>query len=564
MSIIAGDAELIRNPGASSVVRERGAVCSTDNPIVTNTVLRVLREGGNAVDAAIAASFVQATVEPFMSNHAGSLTFLYYEAKTGTVHALDSHGTLPAGLALFQPVPALSGGAYSLAGAQPSGAIPGFMPGLKEIHARFATRDWASLVDEAIGWAEDGHPVSSFELQAYVESLQFIAYFAEGRALFMPGGFLPPVGTRARNPALAETLRALAREGPDYFTTGVWARHFVEKANTMGWEITLDHLTATAPRWGDPVRYRFRDYELVHLPLPQQVGVMSVLVLGIVEHVEGAAGPLDSADAVEVMAHALRLATQQCGYINDPHVFDVPLDTWLDPSFHRHLASLIVRSRTKVDLTESIAKSWGPARLAAAGVPYQSAEPVKAPMGSCELAIVDAAGNWVQMMHTLQSGGIPAQVVDGVPMLGSHATPGSLGSDMISTWLVPGCRMRSAIGNTIALKNGQPAFSLGTPGAPHITIPQVLANILARGMHYVAAAEAPRMRPLADDYSLTIESRLSAETKRQLTARGIRLNSAYEHDWHMGSFQIAWREDSGRLGASADPRRCGVAGGLDT
>ena len=71
------------------------------------------------------------------------------------------------------------------------------------------------------------------------------------------------------------------------------------------------------------------------------------------------------------------------------------------------------------------------------------------------------------------------------------------------------------------------------------------------------------MRGLADDYSLTIESRLSDETKRQLTARGIRLNSAYEHDWHMGSFQIAWREDSGRLGASADPRRCGVAGGLD-
>lgn len=551
----------IRNPGASSVVRERRAVCSTDNPIVTETVLKILGEGGNAVDAAIAACIVQATVEPFMTNLAGTLTFLYFEASTGRLHALDSQGTIPPGLPLFQPVPVLSGGFYSQPGFQPSGAIPGFMPGLKAIFDRFGSRPWSTLVDDAIGWAEDGHIVSSFEHQVYVETLPFVAYFPEGQDFYMPGGFLPPAGSRFGNAQLARTLRALAAVGPDYLISGGWAQRFVEKANAMGWEIEPRHLEVI-PQWREPLRYAHGAYELVHLPLPQITGIVSALVLGIVANVERANGPLDDATAVRTMALALRLALQQCGFLNDPQHFEVPTGVWLDPSFHQHLAALIARSVATSDMTDHIAKTWGPSRLAAAGVPHQRAEAAKQPAGSCELAIVDADGNWVQMMNTLQSGGIPGMVVDGVPMVGSHATPGSLTS-WIDTWLVPGAKMRSAIGNTIALRDGVPAFSLGTPGVPHITVPQVLTNIIERNMDYVSAAVAPRMLPLGDDYALTVENRLSVQTKRDLTARGIRLNSSYVYDWHMGSFQIAWRERSGRFGASADPRRCGTADGLN-
>ena len=551
---------VIRDPGSSSVVRGQSAVCSTDNTIVTDTVLRVLREGGNAFDAAVAACIVQATVEPFMTTHAGTVTFLGYEAATGALHALDSQGTIPAGLPLFQPVPPLAGGIYSQPGFQPSGAIPGFMPGLKAIYERFCTKPWAWLVDEAIGWAEDGHLVSSFEHQMYVETMPFSAYFPEGQEFFMPGGFIPPVGSRFRSLPLAQTLRALAAEGPDCFIDGTWARHLVEKANAMDWPIALEHL-AVAPRWTEPLRYRHRGYELVHLPLPQATGLISMLVLGVISNVEDAAGPLDTPAAVRAMSHALRLALQQSGYVNDPQHFETPLDTWLDPAFHRHLASLVARSMPRVDLTDHVAKTWGPARLTAAGVPYTRAQAVAQPAGSCELAIVDDRGNWVQMMNTLQSGGIPGMVVDGVHMVGSHATPGSLSSWM-NTWLTPGHKMRSVIGNTIALRDGKPAFSLGTPGIPHVTVPQVLTNIIERGMDFAEAAEAPRMLPLGDDNALTVENRLSVETKRGLTARGLKLTSTYAYDYHMGSFQIAWREASGKLGAFADLRRCGVAGGL--
>ncbi len=555
------DAKLIRNPGATSFVREQKAVASTDNTIVSTAITRILAAGGNAADAAIAGCIVQATIEPFMTNHTGTVTFLYYDAKSGKLYGLDSHGTIPSDLAPFKPVPPLTSG-YSRPEMQPSGAIPAFMPGMKAIYEKFGSKPWDSLVEEAIYWAEEGHPVSSFEHLVNMYAFDFITYFPEGRALYMQDGFLPVVGSRFRNPELAKTLKALAKEGPDYFITGTWAKHFIEKANTLGWPITQEHMTATPPRWGEPVRYQHKGYEIAHLPLPQRQGVFCAVALGIIENIPGGDGPADSAEAIWAMAHALRLAAQICGFVNDPEIFDVPAATLLDPALHAQLAKLVAQSQPKVDLTKHVELTWGRTKMAAAGLPLGKEPPAKQPSGSCELAIVDANGNWVQMMNTLQSGGIPGQVVDGVPMVGSHATTGNL-SSAIDTWLAPGAKMRSVIGNTIVFKDGRPVFSLGSPGNVHCTVPQVLANVIDRGMDFVEAVEAPRMLPLGEDYSLTIETRLSDATLQALTALGIRLQSEVSYDFHMGSFQVAWREKSGKLGACADLRRCGYAAGIE-
>jgi len=554
------DVSLIRNQGTTSVVRNQRAVCSSDNAAVTNAMLRVLRNGGNAIDAAITGCMMQATVEPFMTNHAGMVTALVYEAKTGTVHALDSQGTMPHDLAAFKPILGINSG-FAMPGSEPSACIPGFMPGLKELYERFGSKPWESLIEESIYWADEGHYVSTFEHTATIFGWEFYTYFPEGRAFFAPDGFPHPVGSRFKNPELAQTLRRLAAEGPDYFTTGEWAQHFIERANAMGWDIEARHMTEVPPRWSDPVRYAHGGYDVVQLPLPQRQGVFCALVLGMLDFVDGSYGAPASAEAVYAMAHALRIAAQQCGFVNDPLIFETPLDVWLDRSFHAHLGSIVNRSRPKVDLSDHVQKTWGPAKLAAAGVPFTRAEKTKQPSGSCELAVVDADGNWVQMMNTLQSGGIPGQVVDGVPMVGSHATLGNMAS-AIDTWLAPGARMRCVIGNTIVMRDGRPVFSLGSPGNVYCTVPQVLVNAIDRKMDFVKAVEAPRMLPLDDDYSLTMEARLPEESRKKLTALGIRLQSENEHDFHMGSFQVAWRESDGSLSACADPRRVGVAGGL--
>src|SRR2546425_10089903 len=123
------------------------------------------------------------------------------------------------------------------------------------------------------------------------------------------------------------------------------------------------------------------------------------------------------------------------------------------------------------------------------------------------------------MMNTLQSGGIPGEVIEGVPMTGgnAHATL----SAEIAGWFAGGGRMRSVIGNTIVLKDGRPWLSLGTPGHVNCTIPQVLSNVLDHGMDPYAAEDAPRMFPLADDYSVAVESRLPASVIKGLASMGV-------------------------------------------
>ncbi len=552
------------HPGPKPVISGKEAACSTDNAIVTNTVLNVMKNGGAAVDAAVAGCMVQAAVEPFMTNHTGTVTFLYWEAATGKSYQLDSTGTFPEGLPPFKPVPRMPSG---YAAMPPSAVIPGFMPGLKAIHERFGTRPWAELCEDAIYWAETGNHVSTFEFYVNAFGKEFVTFFPEGRKFYMPHGHLRPVGERFPKPDMAKTLRKVAQEGPDYMISGQWAEKFVQKANDMGWQITLDHMTkATPPRWIEPLKFKHHQFQVMSLAPPQQQGVFCALVLGVLSHLGIQDLQPGSADHVYYMAHALRWAQQQCAYLNDPQVVGVPLDELLDPQYHRFAANIIRGARPKVDLTQHVKLTASPAGLGgftgAAGKPTGGNSHQDQPSGSCELAIVDQDGNWVQMMNTLQSGGIPGMVIDGVPMVGSHAQFNLPGLYMDQK-MAPGARMRTVMGNTIVLKDGKPFISLGSPGNVHCTVPQVLTNLLDFEMAPYDAVSAPRQLPLAEDVSITIEDRVSPKALKDLAALGIKVRATPSYDMHMGSFQMCWRDpDDGLLGACADPRRCGVADGF--
>jgi len=556
-------ADPVYNPGVKPVVSGKQAACSTDNAIVTNTVLNVMKKGGTAVDAAVAGCMVQAAVEPFMTNHTGTVTFLYWEAATGKSYQLDSTGTFPEGLPPFKPVPQMPSG-YSV--MPPSAVIPGFMPGLKAIHERFATRPWTELCEDAIYWAETGNHVSSFEFYVNAFGKEFVTYFPEGRKFYMPHGHMLSVGERFAKPDMAATLKKVAREGPDYMISGQWAEKFVKKANDMGWKITMDHMTgATPPRWIEPLKFKHHEYEVTGLALPQQQGVFCALVLGVLSHLGIRDIAPGSADHIYYMAHAMRWAQQQCGYLNDPEVVGVPLDELLDPQYHRFAANIISGVRPKVDLTQHVKLTAAPGGMGGftgvGGEPTGGNSHQDQPSGSCELAIVDKDGNWVQMMNTLQSGGIPGMVIDGIPMIGSHATFNIPASPMDQK-LTPGARMRTVMGNTIVFKEGKPFISMGTPGNVHCTMPQVLTNVLDFKMSPYDAASMPRLLPLAEDMSITIEDRLSSKTLKDLASLGIKVRATPPYDMHMGSFQICWRDGKDNLlSTCADPRRCGVADG---
>ena len=551
----------VRNPGPKTPVTNVKAAVSTDNAIVTETILRVLREGGNAVDAAIAGCMVQAAVEPFMTNHTGTVTFLYYEAATGKTYQLDSTGTFPADLPPFRPIPAMAGSGY--AAYPPSAVIPGFMPGLKEMHAKFASKPWASLCEDAIRWSEEGHPVSTFEVQVNEFGQAFYNYFPDGRRFFAPQGHLVKVGDLFVNKPLAETLRKVAAEGPDHMITGAWADAFIARGNAMGWKIEKRHMTATPPRWMEPLRFKHHDYEVLSLAPPQNQGLRIAITLGILRHLGIRNVAPGSAEHYYFMGHALRHAIYHAGFSGDP-VAVAPYDTdaLLDEGFYAHAARLIRGTMPKVDLTQHVRMTGGPGS-ALGGPPSTGAGNIveKQPSGSCELSIVDAKGNWVQMMNTLQSGGIPGTVVGGVPMVGSHCSFNQPETGMMQL-LAPNARMRTVMGNTIVLKNNRPVLSLGSPGNVHCTVPQVLTNVLDFGMAPYEAAAAPRLLPLTDGSELVIEDRLSDATSARLAAMGLRVRAVAAYDYHMGSFQMCFRDDAGRLGSVADPRRMGVADGL--
>jgi gamma-glutamyltranspeptidase/glutathione hydrolase len=391
-------------------------------------------------------------------------------------------------------------------------------------------------------------------------------FFPSMRELYAPHGFTPSVGETWKNPALAKTLRRLADEGPEYFTKGEWAKHFVDTAHKLGWQIKLEDLSSNPPRWGEPMRWEHKGYEILQLAPPERQGLFCNLVLGILKHLDVATlgHYTESADSLYYMAQAMRRAEFELGQLHDPEFFGVPLDVWTSDEYHAQLAKILRAARPKpgVDLTKHVELTSLKANLQAFG--WSTAGPderPKKPAGSCELTCVDEKGNWVQMMNTLQSGGIPGIVVDGVPMIGSHA-----GFDMaspIAGWLLPGSRMRSVIGNTIVLKDGKPMLSMGTPGNVHCTIPQMLSTVLDYGKDPYEAAGLPRMLPMRDDYTIEIESRIEERVLRDLVKLGAKLKPLPPYDFHMGSFQQAWRDQhTGLLNASSDPRRAGMAGGI--
>ncbi|HTO88293.1 MAG TPA: gamma-glutamyltransferase [Thermoanaerobaculia bacterium] len=546
-------------PGPKPAARGRRAVASSSHWVVTETMLAVMRAGGNAVDAGIAGCLVQPVVQPEMTNHTGTVTFLYWEAKSGKAYQLESSGTLVPGMAPFRPLPAVGG--LSTGPTPPCACVPGFMPGMKALHERFGSRKWSELCEPAVRWATEGVPVHTFQYGVLSDELPSNTYFPSGRDFFLPGGFTPAVGEVFRSAALAETMRRLQSEGPDDFISGQWARAFVAEGNRLGWQVKLEHLKEIPPRWIEPLRWRHRGYEVLQLAPPERVGVFSALVLGILGALDVASsGPASrSADTLYAMGSALRWAEFELGYLQDPEVFGCPVDLWLSAEHHRRIADVLRGTRPKTDMTEHVRALAGVPALAAAGLPTAAARQTAPVTGSCELSIVDPEGNWVQMMNTLQSGGIPGVVVEGVPMVGSHAVTDLSAS--IAGWFWGGGRLRLPIGNTIVLKNGKPWLSLGTPGNVHATIPQVLSNVLDHGMSPEEAIDAPRMLPLRDDYVLEVESRLPEAVVAGTAKLGVRVAPLPPYDWHMGSFQMSWRDEkTGEIVSFADPRRAGKAG----
>jgi gamma-glutamyltranspeptidase/glutathione hydrolase len=538
--------------GPKPMARGQRAMVSSSHPAVTEVMLKVLRDGGNAVDAAVAGSLVQPVYEPHQTNHAGTVVALIWDAETGRAHFVDASAELPEGVPLFRPNP------HSPASAA---CIPGFVPGLASMAERFGSKPWSYLAASAVKAAEEGPVINSWMYGYLHRTLPSITYFPSGREFFTPDGFLVPAGERWRVPKLAETLRRLADEGPEYFTKGGWARRMVEEGNRIGWGVTMKHMASYKPMWRDPLSFTYRDREIVGIPPPQRGALYMGLIYGILEEFDlrSMGHYTESAETLALMAWAMSRAHQEKGLMHDPQFYDVPVDVLLSKDYHRLIAGLWRGSRPKIDLTDFLRLTIGEAAMNAS---LPSSE--KQVHESCELSIVDEQGNWVQMMNTGNGGGVPGMVVDGVKCGGTTVLAQEVTGTGRFGWVVePGARTRHAIANTFVLDDGRPWLAIGSPGDCIFTVPQALLNVLEFEMDPYPAVDAPRFWPLGDDGTLEIESRIPGSVVADLARMGILVRPLGKYNWRMGSMQLVWRDrETGELGGVADPRRLGKANGF--
>jgi len=507
---------------------------STQLPIVTETALAVIRNGGNAVDAMITATFLQHVADYHQVGHWGTMSGLFYEAATGEYHVISGVATKPL--------------ASRCGKGDPSNvAIGGVVRAMDALAKRWGTLAWADYLAPAIALAEEGVPMTSFMYGINYNFMQSggeptLIGNADARAFFMPDGFLVPVGERWKMPALAAHLRKLAEEGADYMYTGEWAQRFVEAARKGGSCVAPEDLAEYQVEWQEPVRFQYGEHSMVGSAPPDTGGAFIGLSLNMLQHFDLASRPhySESAETLELMARVFGRAAEETRLgINDPLALQVPVDVWTSPAYGEMAAALVRQSHRQPGVSLAAPKADG------------SSKPET--MGSDHNVIVDDKGNWFSVLHTMH-GGAPGVFLDGVQAYGSSAR---------GLFEGPGRRLVLPITSIMVEKEGKPWLMLGSPGSPPQPVTQVLTNILDWGMNPVAAAAAPRFWAWrGNEARIDVESRISDEARKGIAESGLKLHDMGPYYWSTGSMQIIWRDaQTGRLHGATDPRRLGWAAG---
>ena len=498
-----------RPPAKVPVAVGTGGAVATVDPDATRVGLDVLRRGGNAVDAAVAAAATLGVTEPYSAGIGGGGFFVVYDAATRTVQTLDGRETAPAAMGSDAFVEA--GVAIPSAEAVTSGLSVG-VPGTPATwQAALDTWGTLSLGDALAGAtrvAERGFVVDRTFAEQTEANAERFADFTSTAALYLPRGSVPRVGSVLRNPDLARTYRLLARHGVDALYTGPLAQEIVatvqapplapgstrvvrpgllEPADLAAYEVV--------PR--DPTLVTYRGLDVYGMAPPSSGGSTVGEALNILESVD--LGALDETQALHRYVEAASLAfADRNRWVGDPAFVDVPLDELLSDGFAAERACLI-------DPEAALPKPVAP------GVPDGAYEPcppgddagTEAHEGTSttHLTTADRWGNVVAYTLTIESTGGNGMVVPGRGfLLNNELTDFSFtdtqdGAD--PNLPGPGKRPRSSMAPTIVLQDGRPLLALGSPGGSTIitTVLQTLVNRLDLGMPLDQAVAAPRATP---------------------------------------------------------------------
>jgi gamma-glutamyltranspeptidase/glutathione hydrolase len=531
---------------AGSAIAQRfgeGTVIS-DTELATKAGLEILKRGGNAVDAAVATAFALGVVDPASSGLGGGGFMVIYQTQEKKAHVLDFRETAPlaARKELYmkggQPVPALS-----LTGPL-AVAVPGQVAGLAEALKRFGSLPLATVMAPAIRYAIEGFPVSPHLHRAVERQLASIRKSPELARVFLAKDEAPREGDKIRQPELAETLKAVAEQGPQLFYQG-WIAEAIVEGLKKGGVLTLEDLKNYKPVWREPLLGSYRKRLVITMPPPSSGGIALVQMLNVLEGYQLSALSHNSATYLHLLAETMKHAfADRAQYLGDPDFVQIPTERLISKE---HAAW--VRARI------SSARTYGPRYYGlAAFKPEQG--------GTTHFSVLDRLGNAVACTLTIntqfgskvliaRTGIIMNNEMDDFSIDPSAPNVyGLVGAEANS--LQPRKRPLSSMTPTILLQDDRPVLIAGASGGPRIISAtlQAILNVVDFRLPLKKAIAAPRIHHQWMPNELVVEGKLRLSTRKLLEKRGHALK---ERD-SLGVVQ-AISAQRARIDAAADPRK---------
>jgi len=556
---------------ASSIVLDRtvtsakGVVVCVDH-LAARTGARVLAEGGNAIDAAVAVGFALAVTHPQAGNLGGG-GFMVIRLADGTTTAVDfrERAPLASTAGMFLEEDGTVDKEKRDLGFLSSG-VPGTVAGLELAHRRYGRHPWRRLLEPAVLLAADGFEIDADLAAAFEKHEEKLRRFdSTVSAYFGPGGEVPEAGGNLVQPALAETLRRIRDRGSAGFYRGPTAGELIRAIREGGGIMTLEDLASYRAMERQPVTGTFRGVTVVGMPLPSSGGTVLIELLNILSGFDLA--HMDAAARLHVTAEALRLVFRDRAlHLGDADMVDVPLERLLSAEHARALRAMIDRDRA----ADSLAL--------AEGVTINKAEKEEPEKNGGEgkkqtthFSVMDSEGNMVAATCTLeQTFGCKAvagstRVLLNNEMHDFNVRPGWTADDgAIGTapnLIAPGKRMLSSMCPVILLDEGAPRAVLGSPGGRTIisTVLLVLIDIVELGLTPEEAVAAARIHHQWFPDRLCVEKRLSEAIRKELERRGHTIKETeYQGDCHI----IVVDPVTGLMTGVADRRIDGFSAGV--
>jgi gamma-glutamyltranspeptidase/glutathione hydrolase len=528
-----------RSQGRSMVVT-RGGIVATESPLASQAGAMILAQGGNAIDAAVAANAVVGVVEPMMNGIGGDLFAIVYEAKTGKIYGLNASGWAPAKLSV-EFLRSKGNDKMPQRGID-SVTVPGAVDGWSKLLTRFGTKKFSEVLTPAIHYAKDGFPVPELAAEYWAGGEKKLRADPNAAATFLVNGNAPRLGEVFRNPDLAHSLELLAAGGRDAYYKGDIATSIVATSAKLGGAMTAEDLAEYSSEWVEPISTTYRGWTVYEIP-PNGQGIAALEMLNTMESFSFGQFQ-NAADLTHMMIEAKKLAyADMYRYVADQKFSRVPVAGMLSKDYAAQRAKLIDMTKANCDV--------GP------GEPEFSAKG-----DTMYLSVVDRDGNMVSLIQSNYSSFGSGVVADGTGfVLQNRGGLFSLDAKSPNVLAAHKRPLHTIIPGFMTHGDERVAFGIMGGFNQAQAHAQFVSNVVDRGMNIQAAMEAPRFTKYSfAGCDVMLEDRFPAEVRSALAQRGHQIDLLGSFAQEVGGGQAVRRDFSiGVNYGASDPRKDGAA-----